>query len=72
MKKLQEELKTNTAEEITELKKETDHLIVEKDHLFDIRVQVEAAVVDTCKHVDENVVELYVVKKTKRLGEIIV
>ena len=42
----------NTAKEITE-KKEIDQIIIEKAHLFDIRVQVEAAVVDAFKHTDE-------------------
>ena len=34
LKKSQQELKTKTIEEITELKKETDRLIIEKTHLF--------------------------------------
>ena len=72
LKKAQEELKTKTIEEITELKKETNRLIVEKAHLFDSWVQVEVVVADACKHVNENTTKLDAVMRDKWLGEIIV
>ena len=62
----------NTAEDITEMTKEIDHLVVEKSHLFDSRVQVEATIMEACKHVSENTMKLNVVTKEKRLREIIV
>ena len=71
LKKVQEELKTKTAEEITDLKKETDHIIVEKAHLSNSQVQVEVVVVDSCQYVLESTTKLDVVDRAQRLGAII-
>ena len=69
---MQEELKTKNAEEIIELKKETYPLIFEKDHLFDSEIQLEEAFANAYKYIYENTVELDVVTKARRLGEIII
>ena len=68
----QEELKTKTVEEIIEMKKEIDHLIVENSHIFYSWIQVEEAVANTCKRACKNTVELDAFAKSRRLGEIIV
>ena len=65
LKKAQAELKTKNVETITELKKEIDHLILEKAHLFDSRLQVEVVVVDACKNIGKNTAELDAVVKGK-------
>ena len=54
------------------MKKETDHLIVKKAHIFYSRVPLEEEIVDSCKKTSENKTKLDVVAKAKRLGEIIV
>ena len=71
LKKAQEELKTKTAEEITELKKETDRLVIEKDQLVSSREQVEGAITDSFQYIHENLTDLDAVAKAKRLGEVI-
>ena len=72
LQKAQEELKMKTTEEITELKKEIDHLVVEKAHLFDSWVKLEATVVDSCKHVLESTTKPDAVAREKWLGDVIV
>ena len=63
MKKSQAELQVKTSKDITELKKETDHLIVEKEHLFDNRVELEVAVADSSQYVLESTADLDVVAR---------
>ena len=50
-------------EEITELKKETGRLVIEKVHLFVSRGQVEEAITDACRYIHESTMELDAVEK---------
>ena len=59
-------------EEITELKKETDCLVIEKVQLFTSQGQVEEAITNAFQHIHESTMELDAVTKAKRLGEFIV
>ena len=59
-------------EEIMELKKEIDQLVVQKSHLFNSRVQVEEEFVNAYKYIGEKNAALDAVMKEKRIGEIIV
>ena len=60
-----------TIEEITELKKETDWIVIEKGHLFSNWVEVQDAIADACQHICESTVKLDVIVKDERLGEFI-
>ena len=53
------------AEEITELKKETDHLVIEKVQLFTIQGQVEEAIMNSFQYIHERMMELDAVAKAK-------
>ena len=59
----QEELKAMSAEDITELKKEQDHLVVEKAHLFDKWVKLEETVADACQYVLESTMKMDVLTR---------
>ena len=60
-----------TTKEITELKKETNRLVVEKVHLFSCRGKMEEAITDSCQYIHESIAELDAVAKAKRLREVI-
>ena len=71
LKKAHEDLKTKTVEEITQLEKETNRLIVKKEHLFDSRVGLEGAIVDANQYILESTTELDTVSRAKILGVVI-
>ena len=56
---------------ITELKKEQDHLIVEKAQLYASCSEVEKAVDEACQHIYEIMMKRTAVSKAKRLVEVI-
>ena len=72
MKMTQHELKKKIAEEIDDLKKQIECLIVKNTQLIMGRDKVEAGFDEACKHVYENIEELDAVAKAKQLGEVIV
>ena len=71
LKTMHEDLKKNTAVEITELKKETDRLVIEKLKLFTSQGQAEKAITNSCQYIHEITTDLDAVGKAKRLGEFI-
>ena len=60
------------AEEIIDLKKKTDRLIVENAQLVATRGEVEVVVDEPYQHIYESTTELDAVTKSKQLGEVIV
>ena len=72
LKKAREELKTKTTEEIIELKKETDHLVIEKEQLFSSHGKVEEAVIEAYQCIPKSIMELDAIAKENRLGVVIV
>ena len=66
------ELMRITAEEIINLKKQTDHLIFENAQLVLSRGKVEAFIDESCQHIYESMAELDAVSKAKRLGKFII
>ena len=64
----QVELQCKATEEITELKKMQDHLIIEKVHLCASVDEVEKAINEACQHIFESMAKLTIVAKAKRLG----
>ena len=71
LNKAQEEMKMKTSVEITEMKKKTDRLVIEKAQIFSNQGQVEEAVTNSCQYIHEITIELDVVAKVKRIGEFI-
>ena len=57
--------------EITELKKETNCLVIEKVQLFMTQGQVEEAITNAFQYIHKSTTELDAVAKAKRLGEVI-
>ena len=66
------ELQRKAMEEITELKKVQDHLIIEKAELCASCGTIEQVVDEAYQHIFECTVELTIVPNAKQLGEIIV
>ena len=71
LKAARDELQCKATEEITELKKAQDYLIIEKAQLCASVGKVEQAVDEACQHIFENTTELTAFAKAKRLGEVI-
>ena len=72
MKATQDELKKKIVEEIVDLKKKTDHLIVKNAQLVASRDEAEEVVNEACQHIYEIIAEIDATTKSKRLGEVIV
>ena len=64
-------LLTKSIDEITELKKEQDCLILEKVQLCASCSEVEKAVEEAYRHIYERTMAITAVAKAKRLGEVI-
>ena len=71
MKAAQAKLQRKATEEITELKKVQDHLIIEKARLCASCGVVEQAIDEACQHIFERTAKINVVTKAKQLGEVI-
>ena len=71
MKAAQAELQHKATEEITELKKAQDRLIIEKAQLCASVGEVEEAITEACQHIFENTDDLTTFAKAKQLGEVI-
>ena len=67
---MKEELLQKSIDEITELKKEQDRLIIEKGKLCASCREVEQVVDDAYQHIYQSMTELTVIAKAKRLGEV--
>ena len=72
LKVTQAELQQKAAEEMTDLKKAQDHLIVEQAQLCARCSEVEQAISDACQNIFYNTARLTPVEKAKRLGKNIV
>ena len=71
MKQAHEELQGKAAEEIIQLKKEQDRLVVKKAQLCASCGMVEQVVDEACQHIYKITMKLTAFSKAKQLGEVI-
>ena len=68
----QAERQWKAVEDIIELKKVQDHLIIEQAQICARFSEVEHAISEACQHIFENTAEITLVDKAKWLGKTIV
>ena len=68
----QDELKRKYSQDITTLKQEIDHLVIEKVQLFSRIHEFEEAIAKAYQHIHEITADLDFITKSKRLGQVIV